>query len=309
MADLSVTIGGVRLQNPVIAASGTFGYGSEYAGVIRVGDLGAICSKGLTLEPRAGNSGARILETASGLMNSIGLENPGVHSFVQNELPRMKELGPAVIANLAGSDLQSYAAAARALNESSVDMVELNISCPNVKAGGMAWGMSAEAAGEVVLAVRRSLTAKPLIVKLTPNAPDVPAVAAACVGAGADALSLANTFRAFAVDIERARPVFDNGTAGLSGPAIKPLALRVLRDVATKVPDCAPAGRVPLIGIGGIASWRDAVEFIMAGARAIEVGSAVFANPAVYAEILEGLPAFMERKGYASIAAMCGAGI
>ena len=183
MVDLSVTIGGARLKNPVIAASGTFGYGAEYSFVIRVGELGAICSKGLTLEPRAGNSGARLLETASGLMNSIGLENPGVHSFVQNELTRMKELGPAVIANLAGSDLESYTAAARVLNESAVDMVELNISCPNVKAGGMAWGMSASAAGEAVLAVRRELTAKPLIVKLTPNAPDVPAVAAACVGA------------------------------------------------------------------------------------------------------------------------------
>ena len=309
MVDLSVTIGGVLLKNPVIAASGTFGYGTEYADIVCVADLGAICSKGLTLEPRAGNSGARILETASGLMNSIGLENPGVHSFVQNELPKMKALGPAVIANLAGSDLQSYVEAARVLNESAVDIVELNISCPNVKAGGMAWGMSAEAAGEAVLAVRRALAAKPLIVKLTPNAPDVPAVAAACVRSGADALSLVNTFSAFAVDIECARPVFANATAGLSGPAIKPIALRILRDVATGVSECAPAGRVPLIGIGGIASWQDAVEFIMAGARAIEVGSAVFANPAVYAELLQGLPAFMEREGYASIAAMCGVGI
>ncbi len=309
MVDLSVTIAGVLFKNPVIAASGTFGYGTEYSGIIRVDELGGICSKGLTLEPREGNSGARLLETASGLMNSIGLENPGVRSFVRSELRKMKKLGTVVIANLAGSDLESYTAAARILNKSSVDMVELNISCPNVKAGGMAWGMSSEAAAQAVSAVRGALTKKPLIVKLSPNAPDVPAVAAAAVEAGADAISLVNTFQAFAVDIENAKPVFDNVTAGLSGPAIKPIALRILRDVVTKVPDCAPGGRVPVIGIGGIASWQDAVEFIMTGATAIQVGSAVFSNPAVYNEILTGLPAFMERKGYASIEAMRGVGI
>lgn len=309
MADLSVTIGGVRLKNPVIAASGTFGYGAEYSSLVPVERLGGICSKGLTLEPRPGNSGIRLWEMPSGLMNSIGLENPGVRSFVANELKMMKRLGPAVIANLAGSDLESYAAAARILNKSDVDMVELNISCPNVKAGGMAWGMSPEAAKEAVSTARKELRDKPLMVKLTPNAPDIAKVAAAAIEGGADAISLANAFQAFAVDIESARPVFSNATAGLSGPSIKPIALRLLRDVATKVPECAPAGRVPLVGIGGIASWQDAVEFIMAGASAIQVGSAVFSNPAVYAEILSGLPAFMERKGYASIAAMRGAAL
>lgn len=309
MSDLSVVLAGVPFRNPVIAASGTFGYGSEYAGIVPVRELGGICSKGLTLDPCPGNSGIRIWETPSGMMNSIGLENPGVQHFVRRELRRMKRLGPVVIANLSGNDPENYAAAAKILNRSAVDMVELNISCPNVKAGGMAWGTDPDAAASVVSAVRKALTKKPLMVKLSPNAPDVPAVAAAAVSAGADALSLVNTFQAFAVDIERACPVFARGTAGLSGPAVRPLALRVLRDVVLSVPECAPGGSVPVVGIGGIACWQDAVEFLMTGASAVQVGAAVFANPCVFREILSGLSRFMDRKGYSTVAALRGAAL
>lgn len=309
MSDLTVKMAGVVFQNPLIAASGTFGYGSEYSKIIPVQKIGGVCSKGLTLEPRDGNSGIRLWETPSGLMNSVGLENPGVKHFVRFELRRMKKLCPVVIANLSGGDLKSYVSGAKLLNKSAVDMIELNISCPNVKAGGMAWGLEAASAAEVVSAVRAALTNKPLVVKLSPNAPHLVKVAEAAVAAGADALSLVNTLQAFAVDIERARPVFANGTAGLSGPAIKPVALRLVRDVVTSVPECAPGGRVPVIGLGGISCWRDAVEFIMAGASAVQIGTAVFSNPFVFEEIIKGLTEFMDKKGYASIREMCGAAL
>ena len=298
--DLSVTIAGVRLANPVIAASGTFGYGGEYARVMDVSRLGGVCSKGLPLEPRPGNTGVRVLETPSGLMNSIGLENPGVRHFLEHELGGMLSLGPTVIANLSGSTLETYAEGARLLDDSPVAMIELNISCPNVKAGGMAWGLDPAAAGSAVATVR-SATRKPLIVKLSPNAPRLVDVARSAADSGADALSLVNTFQAFAVDIERGRPVFDNVTAGLSGPAVRPLALRMLRDVALGL-----GGRVPLIGLGGIATWQDAVEFIMTGASAVQVGTATFANPHAMGEIVDGLAAFMTRKGYSSISDMIG---
>jgi dihydroorotate dehydrogenase (NAD+) catalytic subunit len=235
--DLSVALAGLSLSNPVIAASGTFGYGTEYSRVIDVSRLGGICSKGLTLEPKPGNAGWRVLETPAGLMNSIGLENPGIPHFIEHELATMRALGPAVIANLSGSTIESYVEGARLLDASDVDMIELNISCPNVKAGGMAWGLECDAAATVTRAVR-DVTGKPLMVKLSPNAPRLVDVAKAVVGSGADALSLVNTFQAFAVDIERARPFFENVTAGLAGPAIKPIALRMVRDVALGVPEC-----------------------------------------------------------------------
>lgn len=306
MSDLSVKIAGIEFKNPMIAASGTFGYGVEYSKIMAVHEFGGICSKGLTLEPRDGNSGIRLWETPSGLMNSVGLENPGVKHFIHSELRRMKKLGPVVIANLSGSTLESYVTGAKLLNKSSVDMVELNISCPNVKTGGMAWGLNPDSATEVVSAVRNVLTAKSLIVKLSPNAPFPVEIAAAAIASGADALSLVNTFQAFAVDIEKGRPVFDNVTAGLSGPAIKPLSLRILRDVVSSVPECAPGGSVPVIGIGGISCWQDAVEFIMTGATAFQVGTAVFSRPSVPAEILRGVSDFMDRKGYSSVSTMCG---
>jgi dihydroorotate dehydrogenase (NAD+) catalytic subunit len=311
MTDLSVTIAGVRFKNPVIAASGTFGYGGEYDGIIDAARLGGICTKGLTLNPRPGNRGSRIWETPAGLMNSIGLENPGIEAFIEKELPRLRKLGPVVIVNLSGSDIEEYVEGARLLNETSIDMIELNISCPNVKAGGMSFGLDPEAAASVVGPVRKAASAKPLMVKLSPNAPDLAAVALACVGAGADALSLVNTFKAMAIDIKTRKPVFENVSAGLSGPAIRPLALRMVWELyaALKAAGNAQAGpakpTTPLVGLGGIARAEDALEFLMAGAAAIQVGSATFAHPPAMIEIIEGIEAYMRRNGIEKPGELC----
>ena len=288
--DLSVSIAGVRLRNPVIAASGTFGYGREYAGLLDIAGLGGICTKGLTLNPRPGNRGIRIWESPAGLLNSIGLENPGVAAFIGKELPRLRSLGPAVIANLSGSSVEEYAGGAKLLNSSSVDMIELNISCPNVKAGGMAFGLDPPAAASVTAPVRRAAPDKPLIVKLSPNAPDLGAVARSCVEAGADAISLVNTFKAMAIDIRLRKPVFENLSAGLSGPAIRPIALRMVWELWDTV-------KVPILGLGGIACAEDALEFLMAGAAAVQVGSATFAHPPAMTGIIAGIAAYMEREG------------
>jgi len=286
--DLSVQIAGITFKNPVIAASGTFGYGQEYAGLMDVSRLGGICTKGLTLHPREGNRGRRLHETPSGLMNSIGLENPGIPAFIESELPAMLDLGPVIIANLSGSTIEEYQEGARLLSATKIDMIELNISCPNVKAGGMAFGLCPADAASVVQAVRR-VSDKPLIVKLSPNALDLVGVALACVDAGADALSLVNTFKALAFDIRRRKPLFDHVTAGLSGPAIKPLALRMVWDVCAAV-------QVPVIGMGGIASTEDALEFFMAGASAIQVGTATFPRPSTMIEIIEGLETYLRAE-------------
>jgi dihydroorotate dehydrogenase (NAD+) catalytic subunit len=300
--DLSVTIAGVKFRNPVIAASGTFGYGSEYDGLLDIGELGGICTKGLTLKPRRGNSGIRIHETPSGLMNSIGLENPGILIFLEKELPRLRSLGPVVIANLSGSDRDEYTRGAALLDASSVDMIELNISCPNVKTGGMQFGLEPAAAAELTAAVRKAAAPKPPMGKLSPNAPDLAAVARACVNAGADALSLVNTFRALAIDTGRRQPVFDNTTAGLSGPAIRPLALRMVWELWEALRELATQQRpVPIVGMGGIASPEDALEFLMAGAAAVEVGSATFAHPRLMNEITAGIGEYMAGQGIARV--------
>ncbi|MCL2762050.1 MAG: dihydroorotate dehydrogenase [Treponema sp.] len=296
MANIAVTIAGVHFQNPVIAASGTFGYGREYAGIIDVSRLGGICTKGLTLNPRPGNTGIRVWETPAGMLNSIGLENPGIPAFIENELPYLRTLGPVVIANLSGSTVEEYVEGAALLNASSVDMIELNISCPNVKAGGMAFGLDPESAAAVTSQVRNTVTGKPLMVKLSPNAPDLIAVARACVNAGADALSLVNTFKAMAIDIHQRKPVFDNITAGLSGPAIKPIALRMVWELCT-----ALGSQVPVVGMGGIATTEDALEFLIAGAVAVQIGSATFAHPATMIEIIEGLESHLRCSGIASV--------
>jgi len=297
--DLSVNIAGVRLKNPVIAASGTFGYGSEYSGIIDVSLLGGICTKGLTMTPRSGNTGIRIWETPSGLINSIGLENPGVSVFIERELPQLRQLGPAVIANLSGASADEYIKGAMLLNNSSVDMIELNISCPNLKAGGMAFGLDPGTAAALVAAVRRVCTSKPLMVKLSPNAPSLAAVATSCVKAGADALSLVNTFKVVAIDIEKRKPVFDNITAGLSGPAIKPIVLRMVWELFDTLNDAK--SRIPIVGIGGIACTNDALEFLMAGASAIQVGSATFARPQTMLEIIDGIYQYMSKTGLSKI--------
>lgn len=298
--DLSVNVGGLRLKNPVIASSGTFGFGTEYESVFDISSLGGISSKGLTLEPRQGNSGRRLWETPSGLMNSIGLQNPGIPHFIKEELPQMKELGTAVIANLSGSSIQSYCEGARLLENSDVDAIELNISCPNVSTGGAALGMSCQTASDATKRIREIVT-KPLIVKLTPQASDVVGVALACREAGADAISLCNSFQGVAIDIEKGEPVFDKVKAGFGGPAVRPIALRYVWEVVEAMNKLPEDQRIPVIGIGGIATWRDAVEFIMAGAAAVQVGTATFANPLAMKEIIEGIEAFMRRKGYSSV--------
>jgi dihydroorotate dehydrogenase (NAD+) catalytic subunit len=296
---LALSIAGVRFANPVIAASGTFGYGREYRGLLDIAGLGGICTKGLTLHPRPGNRGARLHETPSGLMNSIGLENPGIPACIEKELPFLRNLGPVVIANLSGSTPEDYAEGARLLDASAVDMVELNISCPNVKAGGMAFGLEGEAAASVVKPVRAALRHKPLMVKLSPNAPDLASVARSCVSAGADALSLINTFKALALDTERRRPVFDNVHAGLSGPAIRPIALRMVWELWEALREPGASGpAAPIIGMGGIASPEDALEFLLAGAAAVEVGSATFAHPGAMNGIVRGIGEYMRRFGF-----------
>lgn len=273
---------GVTLKNPVIAASGTFGFGAEYGRLFDVSKLGAICTKGLTLHPREGNPGMRVWETPAGMMNSIGLQNPGIPAFLEHELPRMRTMGTAIIANVGGGDLEEYVEGVRLLSEAeSIDIIELNISCPNVHEGGMAFGIKAEVAASVVAAVR-SVCRKPLMVKLSPNAENIADMAVACERAGADAVSLVNAFNALAIDIHARKPVFDNVTAGLSGPAIKPIALRMVWEAAHAV-------RIPVVGIGGITTWQDAVEFLMAGATAVQVGTATFVKPTAMLDIVDGL--------------------
>jgi len=292
--DLSVTIAGVKLRNPVIAASGTFGYGGEYTGLLDIAGLGGICTKGLTANPRQGNLGVRLHETPSGLMNSIGLENPGIDAFIENELGSLKKLGPAVIANLSGSTVDEYARGAHLLNGSEVDMIELNISCPNVRAGGMNFGLDPRIAAAVTAQVRASAPNKPLMVKISPNAPDLKAVAKSCEDAGADAISLVNTFKAMAIDIYKRKPVFENISAGLSGPAIRPIALCMVWELYETV-------NVPIVGIGGIAGAPDALEYLLAGAAAIQVGSATFAHPPLMTEIITGIRQYMKENDFMNI--------
>lgn len=296
------------LKNPVIAASGTFGFGEEYKNIFEIASLGAIASKGLTLEAREGNSGVRIWETPSGLMNSIGLQNPGIPHFIREEFPAMKKIGTSIIANLSGSTAEDYEEGARLLEGTDADAIELNISCPNVSKGGAAFGMTCEDAGGITSRIRK-IVSKPLIVKLTPQANDVAAVAMSCVAAGADAISLCNSFQGVAIDIENARPVFEKIKAGFGGPAVRPIALRLVYEVFLEMKKLPQEKRVPIIGIGGIATWRDAVEFIMAGASAVQVGTATFANPFAMIQIVKGLEEFMKRKSYASIEEMRGAAV
>jgi dihydroorotate dehydrogenase (NAD+) catalytic subunit len=281
MADLSLEIAGIRMQNPVTVASGTFGYGSEYQGLFDVGRLGALGTKGLTLRPWQGNPSPRICETPSGLLNAVGLQNPGVEEFISRILPDMQQYGVPVIANIAGFTTEEFTEIAGLLDKSGVSGLEINISCPNVRTGGMSLGSSPELAAEVVASVRQA-TGLPLIVKLTPNVTDIVALARAVEAAGADALSLINTLLGMAIDVEKRKPVLANVTGGLSGPAIRPVAVRAVWQVAQAV-------KLPLIGIGGIANGRDALEFILAGASAVAVGSASFHDPLAAVRVLEEL--------------------
>lgn len=288
-----VVINGIEFKNPVITASGTFGFGREYNEIYDVSKLGGISSKGLTLNERQGNDGPRVVETRAGMINSVGLQNPGIDEFIKTELPEMKKLNTRILANLGGATVEDYINGTLKLNETDVDIIELNISCPNVKCGGMALGIKAEMAGDVVRRVKE-VSKKPLMVKLSPNAEDIVEVAVACEKAGADSLSLVNTFKAMAIDIRKKAPIFNNIFAGLSGPAIKPIALRMVYEVSGAV-------NIPVIGMGGITTWEDAIEFIMAGSTAIQVGTANFIKPDVAIDIVDGIEAYMQKEGIKSL--------
>lgn len=295
---ISVNICGINFKNPVIAASGTFGFGEEYGQIYDVSKLGGISTKGLTISPKEGNDGVRIHETSSGIMNSVGLQNPGVDSFIKDKLSNMKKLDTVVIANLGGGCIEDYIRGIKKLNMSDIDMIELNISCPNVKSGGMAFGIKSEVAYKVVSEVKM-VCRKPLIVKLSPNAEDIVDMAYKCCEAGADSISLINTFKAMAIDIKNRKPVFNNIYAGLSGPAIKPIALRMVHEVCKHV-------NVPVIGMGGISNANDAIEFIMAGSHAIQVGTANFIKPDICLDIINGIEEFMENEGIKDISEIRG---
>lgn len=293
MANLNVKFGNINFKNPVVMASGTFGFGKEYNEIYDIQKLGGVSSKGLTLNKRPGNEGMRVCETPSGMMNSVGLENPGVQGFIDNELQFFKDLDFIRIANVGGGTLEDYIKGVKLLNDQPIDMIELNISCPNVKAGGMAFGIKNEVAREVVRAVRK-VTDLPLVVKLSPNAEDIVGMAKVCEEEGADGISLVNTFKAMAIDINKRKPVFENVYAGLSGPAIKPIALRMVHEVCKAV-------NIPVMGMGGITTWQDAIEFIMAGATCIQVGTANFINPKISLDIIAGIESYMEKEGIESL--------
>lgn len=285
MTDLRVKIADIEFKNPLIAASGTYGFGKEYDEYYDISKIGGVSTKGLTLNPKDGNEGIRLFETPSGLMNSIGLENPGIQAFIDNELDFLLSKDLITLVNIGGNNIEDYLEAVRLISKTEAQMIELNISCPNVKSGGMAFGIKTCVAKDVVKKVR-DVTDKPLIVKLSPNANDIVEMAKACEEVGADALSLVNTFNAMAIDIDRRKTVFNNKTAGLSGPAIKPIALRMTYEVSKAV-------NIPVIGMGGIQNYRDVIEFIMAGASAVQVGTMNFTEPMIMANIAEDLEKYM----------------
>lgn len=285
MTDLRVKIADIEFKNPLIAASGTYGFGKEYEEYYDISKLGGVSTKGLTLNPKDGNEGIRLFETPSGLMNSIGLENPGIQAFIDNELDFLLSKDLITLVNIGGNNIEDYLEAVRLISKTEAQMIELNISCPNVKSGGMAFGIKTCVAKDVVKKVR-DVTDKPLIVKLSPNANDIVEMAKACEEVGADALSLVNTFNAMVIDIDRRKTVFNNKTAGLSGPAIKPIALRMTYEVSKAV-------NIPVIGMGGIQNCRDVIEFIMAGASAVQVGTMNFTEPMIMANIAEDLEKYM----------------
>lgn len=298
MPDMSVTLCGVTLKNPVIAASGTFGYGMEYNEFYPISRLGGVSCKGTTLKEREGNHAPRIAETPSGMLNSVGLQNPGVEMFLSVYLPWLKQQGTAAIANIAGNSVEDYCAMAERLHDSDVDMIELNISCPNVKHGGVNFGTSCDSVAQVTGEVKKRC-GKPLMVKLTPNVTSIGDIAAAAEAAGADALSLINTLTGMRIDIRTRRPILHNNTGGLSGPAVFPVAVRMVREVYKRV-------KIPVVGMGGISTWEDAVEMMIAGASAVQVGTASFRDPMACVKIIDGLTAYAEKSGLNSITELTG---
>ncbi len=299
MPDLGVTIGGIALKNPVMTASGTFGYGREYADMVDLSRLGAVVVKGLHLHPAKGNPPPRIVETPGGMLNAIGLENVGIQAFIREKLPYLAAVGVPVIVNIYGHTVEEYAEIAGVVDgQTGIDGVEVNISCPNIKKGGVAFGVHPKSAHEVVTAVRKA-TQKPLIAKLSPNVTDITEIARSVEDAGADAVSLINTVTGMAVDVEARRPKLANITGGLSGPAIRPIALRMVWQTVKSV-------SVPVVGIGGIMTAQDALEFLVVGASAVQIGTANFINPRATLDILEGIEAFMAQKGIKSIREVIG---
>ena len=297
--DLSVRIGALTLKNPLIAASGCFGYGVEYADVVELSSLGAIVSKGLFLKEREGHPAPRIVETPAGMLNAIGLQGIGVHRFIDEKLPELRARGATVIVNVCGTTLDEYVEVSRILSEAEgVAALELNISCPNIKEGGIQFGCSLHGTFDVVSAVRK-VTTLPVIPKLTPNVTDVASFARAAEEAGADAVSLVNTFLAMVLDVETRRPKISNVVGGLSGPAIRPIAVRM-------VYECRQTVKIPILGMGGIADARDALEFIIAGANAVQVGTANFVDPFIWTKLIDGIGDYLTRHDVARVADLVG---
>jgi len=298
MADLSVNFAGVPFKTPVVVASGTFGFGREYAELFDLSALGGICVKGLTLRPRLGNPPPRIAETPMGILNSVGLQNPGVDRFIEDELPYLKTLGTNIIANISGDTVEEYAEMAEKLSEAGVDLIEVNVSCPNVKAGGAAFGVSPQGAAAVTRAVKR-VSKVPVMVKLTPNVTDIAEIARAAEDAGADALSLINTILGMRIDIKTRRPVLRNNTGGLSGPAVFPVAVRMVWQARRAV-------KIPICGMGGIMTGEDAVEMMLAGADIVSVGTALFRDPLAPLRVTEGIARYLDENGYPNVSEITG---
>lgn len=300
MVQLNTKIGSLELKNPVMTASGTFGYGTEYADFMDINRLGAIIVKGTTLNPRQGNPYPRMAETPSGMLNAVGLQNKGVDYFVDHIYPEVRKFQTNVIVNVSGSCIEDYVQCASIINTlDDIPAIELNISCPNVKQGGMAFGVKPESAAQVVSAVRKAYD-KTLIVKLSPNVTDITEIARAVEGAGADSVSLINTMLGMAIDAEKRKPILSTITGGMSGPAVKPVALRMVWQTAKAI-------KIPVIGLGGICSATDAIEFLLAGASAIQIGTANFIDPSVSEKVVDGIQEYLERHGFASVQDIIGA--
>lgn len=286
MTKIKVNIAGVEFKNPVITASGCFGFGRDYESIYPLSALGGIALKGITLEPRLGNPPPRIAETASGMLNSVGLQNPGVDYFLENDLPYLEKQDTVLIANIAGNTVEQYCELAERVANSSIDIVELNISCPNVKEGGVAFGTSCQSAADIVKQVKKYCS-KPLMVKLSPNVTDIASIAQAVESEGADAISLINTLLGMRIDLASRRPILHNNVGGLSGAAVFPVALRMVWQVVNVV-------KIPVIGMGGVSKWQDAVEMMLAGACAVQIGAAMFSDPMTPINVINGLTAWLE---------------
>ena len=296
--DLSVDLAGVKMKNPVVVASGTFGFGREYGQFYNLNELGGICCKGLTLHRREGNPPPRIAETPMGILNSVGLQNPGVDAFIEHELPELKGHDLAIIANISGKTPEEYGIMCEKLSAAGVDMIEVNISCPNVKAGGLAYGTKPELAAEVTRMAKRHSTV-PVMVKLSPNVTDITEIARAVADAGADALSLINTLRGMRIDVNTRRPILKMNTGGLSGPAVLPVAVRMVWEVAAAVD-------LPILGMGGVARGEDAAQLMLAGASAVAVGTACFADPYAPVKVRDGLAAIASAQGLDKVSDLTG---